>query len=112
MPVRAVRAARGMAAAQAGRAPASVRLPYGRPIRVPAAARPGDALALHRSRSGRDTTAEQDHHDASRPPADDQRPAETTAATGDQWVIGHGHQRAVVTEVGATLRSFTVADGP
>jgi aldose 1-epimerase len=41
---------------------------------------------------------------------DDQRPAETTAATGDQWVIGHGHQRAVVTEVGATLRSFTVGD--
>ncbi len=41
---------------------------------------------------------------------DDQRPAETTAATGDQWVIGHGHQRAVLTEVGATLRSFTVGD--
>ena len=38
----------------------------------------------------------------------DQHPAETTAATGDQWVIGHGHQRAVVTEVGATLRSFTL----
>jgi galactose mutarotase-like enzyme len=47
-----------------------------------------------------------------RPPAEDQRPAETTAATGDQWVIGHGHQRAVITEVGATLRSFTVADRP
>ena len=44
--------------------------------------------------------------------ADHQRPAETTAATGDQWVIGHGHQRAVITEVGATLRSFTVADRP
>ena len=44
--------------------------------------------------------------------ADDQRPAETTAATGDQWVIGHGHQRAVLTEVGATLRSFTVEDRP
>ncbi len=43
---------------------------------------------------------------------DDQRPAETTAATGDQWVIGHGHQRAVLTEVGATLRSFTVEDRP
>ena len=40
----------------------------------------------------------------------DQRPALTTAATGDQWVIGHGHQRAIITEVGATLRSFT-ADG-
>jgi aldose 1-epimerase len=47
-----------------------------------------------------------------RPPADDQRPAETTAATGDQWVIGHGHQRAVITEVGATLRSFTIGDRP
>ncbi len=44
------------------------------------------------------------------PPLDDQRPAETTAATGDQWVIGHGDQRAVVTEVGATLRSFTVGE--
>ena len=45
-------------------------------------------------------------------PPPDQRPAETTAATGDQWVIGHGHQRAIVTEVGATLRSFTVGDRP
>jgi len=42
----------------------------------------------------------------------DQRPAQTTAATGDQWVIGHSHQRAVVTEVGATLRSFTVDGRP
>jgi aldose 1-epimerase len=47
-----------------------------------------------------------------RTPAEDQRPAETTVATGDQWVIGHGHQRAVITEVGATLRSFTVDDRP
>ena len=47
---------------------------------------------------------------STRPPAEDQRPAETTASTGDQWVIGHGHQRAVITEIGATLRSFTVAD--
>jgi galactose mutarotase-like enzyme len=47
-----------------------------------------------------------------RPAAEDQRPAETLAATGDQWVIGHGHQRAVITEVGATLRSFTAADRP
>jgi galactose mutarotase-like enzyme len=45
-----------------------------------------------------------------RPPAEDQRPAETTPSTGDQWVIGHGHQRAVITETGATLRSFTVED--
>jgi galactose mutarotase-like enzyme len=47
-----------------------------------------------------------------RPLPEDQRPSETTAATGDQWVIGHGHQRAVITEVGATLRSFTVEDRP
>ncbi|MGD0881560.1 MAG: aldose 1-epimerase family protein [Acidimicrobiales bacterium] len=45
-----------------------------------------------------------------RHPSPDQRPAQTTAATGDQWVIGHGLQRAIVTEVGATLRSFTVDD--
>ncbi len=45
-------------------------------------------------------------------PAEDQRPAETTAATGDQWVIGHGDDRAVVTEMGATLRSFTVGERP
>lgn len=42
--------------------------------------------------------------------AEGQRPAETTVATGDQWVIGHGDQRAVITETGATLRSFTVGD--
>jgi aldose 1-epimerase len=40
----------------------------------------------------------------------DQQPAQTTAATGAQWVIGHGHQRAVITESGATLRSFTNGD--
>jgi aldose 1-epimerase len=44
--------------------------------------------------------------------AEDQRPAETAVATGDQWVIGHGDQRAVITEAGATLRSFTVGDRP
>src|SRR5664280_1580987 len=43
---------------------------------------------------------------------EDQRPAETTSATGDQWVIGHGHPRAVITEIGATLRAFTVDDRP
>jgi aldose 1-epimerase len=42
--------------------------------------------------------------------AEDQRPAETAVATGDQWVIGHGDQRAVITETGATLRAFTVGD--
>ncbi len=45
-------------------------------------------------------------------PPSDQHPAQSTAATGDQWVIGHGHQRAVVTEVGATLRAFTVGERP
>lgn len=30
------------------------------------------------------------------------------APTGEQWVIGHGHHEAVITEVGATLRSYTV----
>lgn len=44
------------------------------------------------------------------PTADDLRPAGTTPSTGDQWVIGHGHQRAVITETGATLRSLTVGD--
>ena len=29
--------------------------------------------------------------------------------TGEQWVIAHGHQEAVVTEVGATLREYTVS---
>jgi biotin-(acetyl-CoA carboxylase) ligase len=38
----------------------------------------------------------------------DQRPAETTAATGDQWVIGHGHQRAVLTEVGGCYDRWLV----
>ncbi len=28
--------------------------------------------------------------------------------TGEQWVIAHGRQEAVVTEVGATLRSYTL----
>lgn len=31
-----------------------------------------------------------------------------TSPTGAQWVIGHGRQEVVVTEVGATLRSYTV----
>lgn len=28
--------------------------------------------------------------------------------TGEQWVIAHGHQEAVVTEMGATLRAYSV----
>ncbi len=43
---------------------------------------------------------------------DEHRPAETSAATGDQWMIGHGAQRAVVCETGATLRAFTVDGEP
>lgn len=30
--------------------------------------------------------------------------------SGQQFVVGHGHQRVVVTEVGATLRSYTIDD--
>ncbi len=33
--------------------------------------------------------------------------ASPISPTGEQWVIAHGHQEAVVTEVGATLRSYT-----
>jgi galactose mutarotase-like enzyme len=32
--------------------------------------------------------------------------------TGQQWRIGHGRQRAVVCEVGATLRVYTVGETP
>lgn len=35
--------------------------------------------------------------------------APAMSPTGEQWAIGHGHQEAVVTEVGATLRSYTVS---
>jgi aldose 1-epimerase len=35
-------------------------------------------------------------------------PLETLPPSGEQHEIGHGHQRAVVTEVGATLREYTV----
>ncbi len=45
-------------------------------------------------------------------PDDDRRPAARTASTGAQWHLGHGHQRAVVTEVGATLRTFGVDGRP
>ncbi len=36
------------------------------------------------------------------------RHARPRSATGGQWEIAHGRQRAIVTEVGATLRSYTV----
>lgn len=32
----------------------------------------------------------------------------SVSPTGEQWVIAHGQQEAVVTEVGATLRSYTL----
>lgn len=32
----------------------------------------------------------------------------SVSPTGEQWVIAHGRQEAVVTEVGATLRSYTL----
>ncbi len=34
--------------------------------------------------------------------------ASAVSPTGEQWVIAHGHQEAVITEVGATLRSYTL----
>jgi galactose mutarotase-like enzyme len=40
-------------------------------------------------------------------PLPGQKPA-PSAATGEQWEIAHGRQRAVVTEVGATLRAYTL----
>jgi len=47
------------------------------------------------------------------PPLAPQRPSNDSASaaspTGEQWVIAHGHQQAVVTEIGATLRAYTVA---
>ena len=36
----------------------------------------------------------------------------TMSPAGEQHDIGHGHQHVVVTEVGATLRSYTVAGEP
>ncbi len=39
-------------------------------------------------------------------------PGRSRSVTGTQWEIAHGRQRAIVTEVGATLRSFTLGDRP
>jgi len=39
---------------------------------------------------------------------DTERGAPAPSPTGEQWAIAHGSQTVVVTEVGATLRSFTV----
>src|SRR5579871_2617927 len=38
--------------------------------------------------------------------------ARPVSPTGQQWLIGHGSQQAVITEVGATLREYTVAGRP
>jgi galactose mutarotase-like enzyme len=38
------------------------------------------------------------------------RTAGAASPTGDQWVIAHGKQEAIVTEVGATLRSYRQGD--
>ena len=38
------------------------------------------------------------------------KPAGLRSVTGAQWEIGHGKQRAVITEVGATLRSYTLEE--
>lgn len=37
---------------------------------------------------------------------------EAVAPSGEQWLIAHGSQQVVVTEVGATLRSYSVAGEP
>lgn len=50
---------------------------------------------------------------ASTIPADMTSPSSApTAPSGRQFVIGHGSQQAVVTEVGATLRSYSVGGEP
>ncbi len=38
--------------------------------------------------------------------------AELRSVTGTQWEIAHGRQRVVITEVGATLRSYTLDQRP
>jgi galactose mutarotase-like enzyme len=35
-------------------------------------------------------------------------PSQPTSPTGEQWVIEHGRQQVVVTEVGATIRTYTL----
>jgi len=37
-------------------------------------------------------------------------PSPTILPTGEQWAIAHGRQQVIVTEVGATLRSYRVGD--
>jgi len=41
-------------------------------------------------------------------PAATNHPPSPASPTGEQWVLGHGHQQLVVTEVGATIRSYTL----
>lgn len=44
------------------------------------------------------------------PPQPTDAPPGAPLPTGAQWAIAHGHQQAVVTEVGATLREYRVGD--
>src|ERR1039458_4355515 len=46
------------------------------------------------------------------PTGSDPKGVELRSVTGAQWEIAHGRQRAVVTEVGATLRSYTLDRRP
>lgn len=46
------------------------------------------------------------------PAAPDPYAGPDRSVTGEQWHIAHGRQRAVVTEVGATLRSYTLDQRP
>ena len=39
-------------------------------------------------------------------------PPASAAPSGEQWVIGHGQQEVVVTEIGGTLRQYTVGAIP
>jgi aldose 1-epimerase len=46
------------------------------------------------------------------PAGSDPKSTSAGSVTGAQWEIAHGRQRAVITEVGATLRSYTVDQRP
>lgn len=59
--------------------------------------------------TGHLTRSEDEDRQSSMPPAPTVPPVNPT---GEQWHIGHGSQEAVITEVGATLRRFTMAGEP
>lgn len=52
------------------------------------------------------------HTPPSSTPARGTGPLKVRSGTGTQWEIAHGQQRVVVTEVGATLRSYTLDERP